>query len=77
MSEQWTEHRALIQRPASTLDTPADRKVGHVQKWSQPGRSQEAVQRDTYELRRSEETWAFAVRWEQRVVTAGEWEAAP
>jgi hypothetical protein len=76
VSETGTQVRALIQRPASILDSVADRRVGYVQTWSDCGPDRKTVRKDSYELRRSEETHAYAVRWEVRTVHYDDWEAA-
>lgn len=71
--ETREEYRALIGRPASILDSPADRERGHVEEWSGHAESMEAVKRQNYSLSRTEETHAWAIRWERRTVTLGEW----
>ncbi len=68
-----TEYRALVRAPASILATPAERKQGYTERWTSPGASSGAILQDDYDLRRSEESHAYIVAWEEREVTLGPW----
>lgn len=68
-----TEYRAVYRRPASTLDTPADRKRGHVEEVSHYAETKEDVIKGSWTLRRPEETWARIVRWQSRTFEVPPW----
>lgn len=70
------EYRAIYRVPASILDSEEDRERGYVTRESKYGETREAVKQVTYDLRRSEESLASIIRWEQRTVTLGEWRAS-
>lgn len=73
MSDTWTQCRALFRTPASIFATPEERERGYVLRWTSPGTSRQDVVSHTYELRCTEESHTYVVRWEQRTITAGPW----
>lgn len=75
--DMHSEYRAIVQQPASILDSKMAQELGYIEHntpWNrrEPGMSKEAfilqVRRSDWALRRSEETLAGIVGWEKREV---------
>ena len=73
MTETFKQYRAVVSRPWSILDRDHP-EGGPVTELSGPLNSKDPSK--VYDLRRSEETHAYLVRWEERTVVAGDWCAA-
>ena len=73
MTETFKQYRAVVSRPWSILDR--DHPEGEpIIEFSGPLSSKDPNK--VYDLRRSEETHAHLVRWEERTVVAGDWGVA-
>ena len=70
--EQWTEYRAVYQRPASILNTTEEREQGYVEERTLPYRTI----REATEIvnRNSAESHAGVTGYERRQVQATGWE---
>lgn len=72
VGESWIEYRAVYRRPASILDTIADRGRGYVEAVTDPHRSKDSAKNDVN--RNATESHAYVTGIQRRDVAASAWE---
>jgi hypothetical protein len=70
--EHWPEIRAVFRTPASILDSDTDRENGYVTKQTKPYLTKNDADREA--KKNSEETHAWIIGYEERVVFASAWQ---
>lgn len=71
VGEGWIEYRATYRRPASILDSTADRGRGYVEAVTDPHRSKDSAKNDVN--RNATESHAYVTGTEERDVAASAW----